>query len=221
MTGRRLIFVSTLLCLACARLPAVTPVDGGLLLGTGRGPCSVFPEGNWQFLHAIKAELPGGGSFTSMGLTVMSSRNRTNRSVIMTFEGFVLFDGEYDGRLIVHRALPPFDSPHFAGGLMNDIRLVFFEPEGPLIGLGVLESGSSVCRHEAPDGGVIDVEGQRDGAWGLMRYSHERRLIRSVRALPHADGGGSGFPAAIELTAHGSQNYKLVMTLVEAVAIAP
>jgi hypothetical protein len=218
--GRRLILVSTFLCLACARLPAITPVDGGRLPGTGRGPCSVFPEGNWQFLHAIKAELTGGVSFMSLGLTVMSSRNRTNRSVIMTFEGFVLFDGEYDGRLIVHRALPPFDSPHFAEGLMDDIRLVLFEPEGALVGAGLLESGSSVCRHEAPGGGVVDVESQRDGAWGLMRYSREQRLIRSVRALP-PDGSGTGFPTTIELTAHGSQNYKLVLTLIEAVAIAP
>jgi hypothetical protein len=220
VTGRLLIPVVIFLGVACARLPAITPVAGEFSPGPGRAPCKVFPEGEWQFLHSIKAELPSGGSFTALGLTVLSSRYRTNRSVIMTIEGFVVFDGEYDRRLIVHRALPPFDSPHFASGLMNDIRLAFFEPEGPVIGWGLLENGSSVCRHEAPDGGFIDVEGRRDGTWGLMRYDHEERLIRSVRARPPA-GGGPGFPATVELTAHGSQSYKLIMTLVEAVAIAP
>ena len=65
-----------------------------------------------------------------MGLTVLSSRLRSNRSVIMSLEGFVVFDGEVNQGLTVHRALPPFDSPGFAEGLMADIRLIFFQPEG-------------------------------------------------------------------------------------------
>ena len=220
MTGRFLLPVLIFLCAACARLPAITPVPGGLPSASDRAPCSVFPEGSWQFLHSIKAELPDGGGFTSMGLTLLSSHRRTNRSVIMTVEGFVVFDGEYDRRLVVHRALPPFDSPHFAAGLMDDIRLVFFEPEGPVIAAGLLANGSRVRRHQAPDGGYIDVEGPRGGAWGLKRYSRGERLVRSISAQPPA-GGGPGFPASIELTAYGSQNYRLALTLIEAVAAPP
>ena len=93
-----------------------------------------------------------------LGLTVMSSPAAERRSVLMTLEGFVVFDGEYDGRLTVHRALPPFDSPHFADGLMEDIRLVFFEPEGPVVARGTLRTGGPVRRYRLPDGGTVDVE---------------------------------------------------------------
>jgi hypothetical protein len=215
-----LIPVALFLCLACARLPQITPVAGAPASGTGPGACSVFPQGDWQFLHSITAELPPGGSFAMMGLTVISSRLRTNRSVIMTFEGFVVFDGEHDGGLIVHRALPPFDAPHFARGLMEDIRLIFFEPDGPLVAAGELENGSAVCRYQDPEGGFVDVELRRDRAWELRRYSPAQRLTRTVK-IPPGLRNSAGFPAAIELTAHGSQNYKLVMRLVEAVPFEP
>ena len=206
-----------LLLLACAHLPPIAPMA---VSGLGQESCSIFPDGKWQFLHSIRAEMPGGMNFAMMGLTVMSSRLRTSRSVIMTLEGFVVFDGEYDRHLIVHRALPPFDSPHFAGGLMDDIRLIFLEPDGPVIGFGDLANGSIVCRHAIPDGSTVDIGLQRDGAWELRRYSPAQRLTRSVRALPGARNN-AGFPEALELAAYGDQAYKLVMTLVEAVQIEP
>jgi hypothetical protein len=188
--------------------------------GLGQESCSIFPEGKWQFLHSIRAEMPGGMNFVMMGLTVTSSRFRTSRSVIMTLEGFVVFDGEYDQHLIVHRAIPPFDSPHFAGGLMDDIRLIFLEPDGPVIGFGESANGSVVCRHAAPDGSTVDIGLQRDGAWELRRYSPAQRLIRTVRVLPGARNN-TGFPVTLELAACGDQTYKLIMTLVEAVQIEP
>lgn len=164
--------------------------------------------------------MPGGINFVMMGLTVMSSRLRSSRSVIMTLEGFVVFDGEYDQHLIVHRALPPFDSPHFGGGLMDDIRLIFLEPDGPVSGFGESENGSVVCRHAIPDGSTVDIGLQRDGRWELRRYGPDQRLARTVRVLPGA-GNNAGFPKALELAAYGDQPYKLVMTLVEAVQIEP
>jgi hypothetical protein len=164
--------------------------------------------------------MPGGMNFVMMGLTVMSSPLRTSRSMIMTFEGFVIFDGEYDQHLIVHRALPPFDSPHFAEGLMDDIRLIFFEPDGPVVAFGKLANGSTVCRHAISGGSIVDIELQPDSAWELRRYSPGQRLTRTIRALPGARRS-SGFPERIELTASGDQTYKLAMTLLEAVHIEP
>lgn len=201
-------------CLACAGLPQIKPAADAPL----PQPCRIFPQGEWQLLHSIKAEFPGGGSFMSLGLTVMSSRDRSHRSVVMTFEGFSLFDGEYRGEPIVHRALPPFDSPHFAGGLMEDIRLVFFEPEGPVIAAGLLANGSFAQRHPSPDGGVVDLAWHPDGTWELRRYGPDHRLNRSVRASGPC-GSGAALPERVELRAHGNPTYKLVMTLVEAVAI--
>ena len=209
-----------LLLLACARLPAITPTAAGPPSGLRQESCNIFPVGKWQFFHSIRAQMPGGMNFVMMGVTVMSSRLRTSRSVIMTLEGFVVFDGEHDQHLIVHRALPPFDSPHFAEGLIDDIRLIFLEPGGPLIGFGELENGSVVCRHATPDGGAVDIIPQRDGAWELRRYSPDHRLIRTVRALPGAKSR-AGFPEALELAAYGDQAYKLTLTLVEAVQVEP
>jgi hypothetical protein len=209
-----------LLLLACAHLPPITPIATAPSSGPGQESCSIFPDGEWQFLHSIRAEMPGGMNFVMMGLTVMSSRLRTSRSVIMTLEGFVVFDGEHDQYLIVHRALPPFDSPHFAGGLMDDIRLIFLEPDGPVTGFGELANGSLVCRHATPDGGTVDIGCKRDGGWELRRYSPAQRLTRTVTVLPGARNN-AGFPERLELSACGDQTYKLVMTLVEAVQIEP
>lgn len=155
-----------------------------------------------------------------MGLTVMSSRLRTIRSVIMTLEGFVVFDGEYDRHLTVHRALPPFDSPHFAEGIMEDIRLIFFAPDGPLVACGVLDNGSAVCRHEIPGGSVIDIEPMADNGWELNRYGPSQRMTRTLR-VPPGERHPSGLPERMELIASGGQTYKLVMTLLEAVRLEP
>jgi hypothetical protein len=222
VTSRFLIPALLLLLLSCARLPAITPKDGPSSSGIDKPHEArrIFPDGSWQFLHSIRAELPGGRNFGMMGLTVMSSRLQTRRSVIMTLEGFVIFDGEYDRRVIVHRALPPFDSPHFAGGLMEDIRLVFFEPDGPVVDFGELGNGSVVRRHQITDGSTVDVEALPDGDWQIRRYSPSHELIRTVRAR-HGAGNPSGFPETIELTASGDQAYRLIMTLVEAVSIEP
>lgn len=219
MTARRLP-VALLLCLlaSCAGLPPITPGGGALRAGADEAfaPGAVFPEGRWQLLHAIQAELPGGRTLVMLGLTVMSSTGRSCRSVLMTLEGFVVFDGEHDGRLTVHRALPPFDSPHFAGGLMEDIRLVFFEPDGPVVASGTLKGGGAVRRHRLPDGGTVDLELLPGDDWRIRRYDPSGTLTRTVRAT-HGRGDQNGFPQTVELTAAGGQDYRLTMTLIEAV----
>ena len=219
MTARRLPAALCLLLLAsCAGLPPVTP--GGETLRSGAEEAfaagTVFPEGRWQLLHAIRAELPGERRLVMLGLTVMSSPGRSCRSVLMTLEGFVVFDGESDGRLTVHRALPPFDSPHFADGLMEDIRLVFFAPEGPVVARGALAGGGPVRRYRLPDGGTVDVELLPGADWLIRRYDASERLTRTVRAR-HGTGDQHGFPESIELAAFGGQDYRLTMTLLEAV----
>ena len=219
MTARRLPAALCLLLLAsCAGLPPVTP-DGDALRSRADeafAPGAVFPEGRWQLLHAIHSELPGGRTFVMLGLTVVSSPGRSCRSVLMTLEGFVVFDGEHDGGLTVHRALPPFDSPHFADGLMEDIRLVFFAPEGPVVARGALDGGGPVRRHRLPDGGTVDVELLPGADWRIRRYDASETLTRTVRAR-HGPNDQHGFPESIELTASGGQDYRLTMTLLEAV----
>lgn len=89
-----------------------------------------------------------------------------------------------------------------------------------MIGFGEVENGVTVCRHATPDGSTVDIRLQRGGAWELRRYSPAQRLDRTVRGLPDAKDN-AGFPERLELIACGGQNYKLVMTLVEAVQMGP
>jgi hypothetical protein len=219
VTARRLPAALCLLLLAsCAGLPPVTPGGDAHRVGAEEAfaPGAVFPDGRWQLLHAIQAELPGDRTLVMLGLTVMSSTGRSCRSVLMTLEGFAVFDGEHDGRLTVHRALPPFDSPHFAEGLMEDIRLVFFAPEGPVTAIGTLPEGGAVRRHRLPDGGTVDVELLPGAEWRIRRYDAAETLTRTVRAR-RGTGDQHGFPERLELTASGGQDYRLMMTLLEAV----
>ena len=221
MTARRLPAALWLLLLAsCAGLPPVTPGGNELRAGAEEAvaPGGVFPDGRWQLLHAIQAELPDERRLVMLGLTVMSSPGRSCRSVLMTLEGFVVFDAEYDGRLSVHRALPPFDSPHFAEGLMEDIRLVFFAPEGPVVARGTLNGGVPVRRYRPPAGGTVDLELLPGDDWRIRRYDASETLTRTVRAT-HGRGDQNGFPQTVELTAAGGQDYRLTMTLIEAVPV--
>jgi hypothetical protein len=217
--GRLFALIAVLLFLSCARLPAIVPVAGADPCEPIEGCRRIFPTGNWQLLHSIEADLPGGRRSVMMGLTVLSSRRRSNRSVIMSLEGFVVFDGEVNQGLKVHRALPPFDSPGFAEGLMKDIRLIFFQPEGPAE-CGKLTDGSTVCRYKNPDGGVVDIVLRSTGTCESRRYDREQHLIRIVR-VPADARIGDGMPQSIELTARGKQSYKLIMTLLEAVPLDP
>jgi hypothetical protein len=217
--GRLFAMAAVLLVLSCARLPKIMPVTGAVPSGPAEGCSRIFPAGEWQLLHSIEADLPGGRRTVMMGLTVLSSRLRSNRSVIMSLEGFVVFDAEVNQGLKVHRALPPFDSPDFAEGLMEDIRLIFFQPEGPAE-CGKLTDGSTVCRYKNPDGGVVDIVLRYTGTCESLRYDREQHLIRIVR-VPADARTGDGMPQSIELTARGEQSYKLVMTLLEAVPLDP
>jgi hypothetical protein len=103
---------------------------------------------------------------------------------------------------------------------MEDIRLVFFKPEGPTAECGKLTDGSTVCRYQNPDGGFVDIVLRSTGTCETRRYDREQRLIRIVR-VPADAATSDGMPQTIELTAQGEQTYKLVMTLLEAVPLDP
>ena len=220
MKYRRLVPAVLLLLLACAQIPTITPITAKPFSDRVAECDRVFPAGNWQFLHTVKAELPGENILVSLGLTVISSQPRSVRSVIMTVEGLVVFDAEYNQYLTVHRAFAPFDSKEFAEGLMDDIRLIFFKPEGHLTEYGQSAEGSIVCRHHNPNGRIVDIGLSRDGTWEVRRYDQAQRLTRTVKAMA-PKWNDTEFPTTIVLVAQGRPNYTLEMTLVEAVATRP
>ena len=211
------------LILSCSSLPQVYPAGNSadpLPRLTCRGP---FPDGDWQLLHSIEATLPGGKKGFLMGLTVISSSNRTVRCVIMTLEGFVVFDALYDKQITVKRAIAPFDSEDFANGLIEDINLIFFEPPGSTMTAGFLKSGQAVCRYQKPDGRMVDIINQEEHSWEIRLYLPDNRLVRTVKSMSTKEpdlADRKGILDRIELNAHGSAGYVLIMDLVEAIPLA-
>jgi len=208
--------------IACSSLPQVYPAgdsDGPQLKQTCRRP---FPNGKWQFLHSIETTMPGGHKGFVMGLTIISASDKSARSVMMTMEGLVIFDAQYDGQITIQRAIPPFDSEDFAEGLIEDIKLIFFEPTGPLIEIGFLKNGSSICRYQNPYERIVDIITSLDQTWEIRQYNHDLRLDRTVKGIQAKSTGPGYYPGItqrIELTAYGASGYALVMDLVEAIPL--
>ncbi len=215
------VLLLTLLTGACARLPVIRPSApesrGALLRRCG----AVFPQGRWQFVHAIEAALPGGGSVV-LGVSRISSADRRIHSLIMTVEGMVLFEARRDGELRVTRAVPPFDARNFARGLMDDIAFIFFAPRGAAAP-GRLEDGAAVCRYRRDDGGVVDVAPDPADGWALRQYDAQGRLTRRLQASKVTVIDGQGIPRRLTLEARpaGATPYRLKMKLIDALPIRP
>ena len=205
------------LFLSCSSLPQVYPAGDSAEPQSGRTCRGPYPDDDWQLLHSIEATLPGGKKGFLMGLTVISPSSRTARCVIMTLEGFVIFDALYDKKITVKRAVAPFDSEVFANGLIEDINLIFFRPCGYIKASGFLKSGAAVCRYQKPDGRLVDIINQGAHGWEIRQYLPDFRLARTVKSMYLDDH--KGISDKIELNAHGAPGYALVMDLVEAIPL--
>ena len=92
---------------------------------------AIFPAGTWESVYKIEAIMTGGGSSSLLGVTRGEPSERSLHSLLLTPEGFILFDAELrEGRIAVQKAVAPFDSPAFARGLMEDVTLLFLPPQG-------------------------------------------------------------------------------------------
>jgi len=176
-----------------------------------------FPKGNWQFIHSIEATMPG-GTASVIGITDISSDLETIHCIIVSIEGLVLFDGVYREEVVINRGIQPFDSKEFAKGLMNDIRMVFFQPVGELTGTGVLSNGSHVCRYRNDTMTVVDVIIAQNHDWEIRQY-RDGNLNRSVKAYLNEKAIGGvqkAFPGRIELSVNEDPGYSLTLRLIRA-----
>jgi hypothetical protein len=131
----------------------------------------------------------------------------------MTAEGMVLLEAESGAeKLNVHRALPPFDSGDFVINMIDDIKLIFFPPQGLLQQKGNLPDGSTACRWQAQNGDVIDVIASKPEITEIKKYSACGSLKRHIILKETAGNAYS----IIELQGSGILNYTLLMTLIEA-----
>ncbi len=203
----------TMLLASCSALPEIAPVAPSKESAIRQQCKALFPQGKWQFVHSIEASMPGGRQTTMIGVTRISSADKTIHCVMMTIEGLVLFDGVFNGhKVIINRGVPPFDTPSFAQGMIDDIKLIFFNPRTPAIHVGSMENGALICRFHTGKETAQDVVIHPNGSWMIRQY-HGNQRKRTVQIFINEDRvlGEKSEPVRIKLTALGSSGYSLLL----------
>ena len=174
---------------------------------------SPFLKEKYRLVHAIETRMAGDTRSVIIGVTLADPSNRSVSCAIMTAEGMVLFEAESGpGTLKITRALPPFDSVDFAKNMIDDIKLIFFAPEGKIQKKGNLPDGTAACRYLEGNGDWIDVITDKSEGTAIKRYSSVGILKRQVKFNKTA----GNIYQSIELQANETFNYSLLMTLIEA-----
>ncbi len=202
-----------LLVVACTHIPAVTPMDTGDKRVIHSRCRSIFPSGRWQLVHTIDAHLGGGHRATFTGVVVLSAKVRSIHCVLMTLEGMVLFEAVAGDGITVKRAIGPFENPDFADGLIQDLRLLFFEPKATSEPVAaIFPEGARGCRYHTDDDRIVDVFNTDDNIWHIRQYDPERMVVA-------CGVDGRGVAKKLTLASKARHGYKLDMTLVEAILL--
>jgi len=194
----------------CASLPKRTVEPGSPNDLPG---CYAFsPTGPWESVHRIEATIRGGSS-SLLGVTKGEPSEHRLRSVLLTPEGFILFDAEVrESEIAVQKAVAPFDSPAFARGLMEDVSLLFLSPQAKPIAWEKEADGTMVCKWEDPGDSRTEVTGSMTSGWRILRRDKKGRLIKEVVLTgPFVNGLAS----RVELRAFKPASYRLRMTLIQ------
>jgi hypothetical protein len=218
MKGINLLLIILMLTSSCSNLPKLDPGKPSIISDIHKRCSAPFINGKWQLIHSIEATMPDGKKGFVVGITVISPQTGTIHCVVMTIEGLVVFDAQYRQKVIINRGIPPFDSTNFARDLINNIKLVFFKPDGQLIEFGRQNNGSYVCRYRNNNGTIVDVITNKDNTWIIRQYNNKFCLTHTVRAcLPKKlSVSQKMFPGRLELISHGTVGYSLVLELINA-----
>lgn len=180
---------------------------------------AVFPAGSWQLVHSLEFASAGGFAGTVIGVTVVDPPDLS--CALVTVEGVTLFEatGGADEEVVVERAVPPFDRPGFAAGLLADVRGMFIAPPDQGVTFGLLPDGRPVCRYFAEDGRVTDILPPAEGRWQTREYGADSGLKRVIEG--HLDRQRSlSEPARyLELNALSPAEYTLKMKLIDALQL--
>jgi hypothetical protein len=202
---------------------------GFLILSTGCGPISkttlrpgspddlpgcyaIFPAEPWVSVHGLEATI-GGGSSSLLGITKGEPSERRLQSLLLSPEGFILFDAERreDG-IAVRKAVAPFDSPAFARGLMEDVTLIFLSPQGVPVIWGRETDGTMFCKWEGPNDSRTEIKGSMDSGWRILRRDKYGEVIKEVVLNgPFVNGLAS----RVELQAFKPATYRIRITLLQ------
>lgn len=213
----------------CATLPEITPLSLNRADRLETACKEVFPDGPRRFVHSVEMTAPGGRKGLMMGVILLHPQDRSIEAAMMTVEGLVVFQGRSnkDGKTEIDRGLRPFDAEEFVQGLMDDIRLIFFEPERGPVATGISEAGKPLCRYHPKPSETVDViPDPETGLWQVKQY-YKGRVKRIVRAFPapyykeddkedEQEKKAQRFPEKLELETRGIAGYHLKMKLIEA-----
>ncbi len=174
---------------------------------------AIFPAEPWESVHKIEATF-GGGSSSLIGITKGEPSERRLQSVLLTPEGFILFDAERRvNGISVRRAVAPFDSPAFARGLIEDVSFLFLPPPAKPTTWGKETDGTMICKWEDPDNSHTEITGSMDNGWRILRRDKYGEVTKEVVLNgPFLNGLAS----RMEFRTFKPAPYKLRMTLIQA-----
>jgi len=169
------------------------------------GPFPVRPR---VCVHRVDASGGFGARSTLIGVTRIDPRMRKLHSILLSAEGFPLYEAEFEeGGFRVMRALPPFDGPAFTRGFAQDVGALFLRPPGKPSEAGITREGSGVC-HWRTEGGCLVQLLEITNGWKLTRWDKSGHLSRTVFfKLPLV----KGVPSYVELKIPGPVGYILRM----------
>ena len=199
-----------ILSTGCAPISKTTPSQGSP--EELPGCYAVFPAEPWESVHSLEGTIRG-GSFLALGVTRGEPSERRLQSLLLTPEGFILFDAErQENEIVVRKAVAPFDSPAFARGLMEDVALLFLPPQIKPWTWGKESDGTMICKWEYPDESHTEITGSMESGWRILRQNKKGKVIKEIVLNgPFVNGLAS----RIELRAFKPTPYRLRMTLVQ------
>lgn len=194
-------------CAAVSPCKPLGPQSGGACPG-------VFPSKAFWVVHQLDLQSPLVGKGLFIGVVKAEPRKGAVHAVLMSVEGMVLCDAEYEkGVLKIISAFPPLNDPAFSRGLMADVSFLLLAPEGAPSEQGVDGQGLAVCRWQAEGGAVLETAQLPGGAIRTRLCGGEGGVIKEALASPPFD---RGMAARIWLQVFGPSRYTLGLTLIEA-----
>ena len=170
-----------------------------------------------RLVHALEAELPDGKKGAGIGVLLADPRRRTFRSMLMTVEGWVLFDIEKGETLTVQPGRSALRFPWFCPADGGGYRPGVFSPGGGASRLGA--GGRMAPRSAASDsadGRSVDVLDRGGGAMEVRLYGEGQDLRKRV-VIPSFNR--DGLAERIEIRSSVWPSYTLRLRLIEGEAI--